>query len=167
MLLFPISELCAHKESHRDFPGGSDGKSVCLQCGRPGFNPWIRKILWRRKWQPNPVLLPGKSHGRSSPVGYSHGVAKSRTRLSNLTCTFKESQIFPNLFVLAVLVMVVQLDSNTKITKYEYKRVVTSMRTKLNALKRLDRRTKKTVLKVGMKEIVVKIKDQIAKLEDV
>ena len=69
--------------------------------------------------------------------------------------------------MLAVLVIVVQLDSNTKITKYEYKRVVTSMRTKLNALKRLDRRTKKTVLKVGMKEIVVKIKDQIAKLEDV
>jgi len=53
---------------------------------------------------------------------------------------------------------VVQLDSNTKITKYEYKRVVISMRTKLNALKRLDRRTKKTVLKVGMREIVVKIK---------
>ena len=27
-----------------DFPGGSDGKSVCLQCGRPGFNPWVGKI---------------------------------------------------------------------------------------------------------------------------
>ena len=55
----------------RDFPGGSDGKSVCLQCGRPGFDPWVRKIPWRRKWQPTPVLLPGKSHGWRNLVGYN------------------------------------------------------------------------------------------------
>ena len=30
-------------------PGGSDGKSVCLQCGRPGFNPWVGKIPWRSR----------------------------------------------------------------------------------------------------------------------
>ena len=42
-----------------------------LQCGRPGFNPWVRKTPWRRKWQPTPVLLPGKSHGQKSLVGYS------------------------------------------------------------------------------------------------
>jgi len=54
-----------------DFPGGSDGKVSCLQCGRPGFDPWVGKILWRRKWQPTPVLLPGKSHGQRSVVGYS------------------------------------------------------------------------------------------------
>ena len=54
-----------------NFPGGSDGKSVCLQYGRPGFNPWIRKILWRRKWQPTPVPLPGKFHGQRSVVDYS------------------------------------------------------------------------------------------------
>ena len=28
------------------------------------FNPWVGKIPWRRKWQPTPVLLPGKSHGQ-------------------------------------------------------------------------------------------------------
>ena len=38
---------------------------------RPRFNPWVRKILWRRKWQPIPLLLPGKSHGQRSVVGYS------------------------------------------------------------------------------------------------
>ena len=38
-------------------------KRICLQCGRPRFNPWVGKIPWRRKWQPTPVLLPGKSHG--------------------------------------------------------------------------------------------------------
>ena len=49
------------------FPvGGSDGKASCLQCGRPGFDPGVGKILWRRKWQPSPVLLPGKSHGQRS-----------------------------------------------------------------------------------------------------
>ena len=39
--------------------------------GRPGFDPWFGKIPWRRKWQPTPVLLPGKSHGLRSVVGYS------------------------------------------------------------------------------------------------
>ena len=55
---------------YKDFPSGSDG-SVCLQCGRPGFEPWVGKIPWRRKWQSTPVLLPGKSHGQKSLVGYS------------------------------------------------------------------------------------------------
>ena len=36
-----------------------------------GFHPWVRKIPWRRKWQPTPVLLPGESHGGRSLVGYS------------------------------------------------------------------------------------------------
>ena len=53
-----------------DFPGW-DGKSICLQCWRPRFDPWVGKIPWRRKWQPTPVFLPGKSHGRRSLVGYS------------------------------------------------------------------------------------------------
>ena len=47
------------------------GSSVCLQCGRPGFDPWVGKIPWRRKWQSTPVFLPGESHGRRSLVGYS------------------------------------------------------------------------------------------------
>ena len=40
-------------------------------AGEPGFNPWVRKSPWRRKWQPIPVFLPGKSHGQKSLVGYS------------------------------------------------------------------------------------------------
>ena len=35
------------------------------------FNLWARKIPWRRKWQPTPVLLPGKFHGWRSLVSYS------------------------------------------------------------------------------------------------
>ena len=34
------------------------------------FNPWVRKIPWRRKRQPTPVFLPGKYHGQRSLVGY-------------------------------------------------------------------------------------------------
>ena len=58
---------------------------MCLQCGRPGFDPWVGKIPWRSKWQSTPGLLPGKSHGQRSLVGYSPGVAKGRTWLSNFT----------------------------------------------------------------------------------
>ena len=54
-----------------NFPGGSNSKSICLQCGRPRFNPWVGKIPWRRQWHPTPVLLPGNSHGRRSLVGCS------------------------------------------------------------------------------------------------
>ena len=67
------------------FPGGAEVKSVCLQCGRPGFDPWVGKIPWRRKWQPTPVFLPGESHGQRSFVGYSPRVAKSWTQLSDFT----------------------------------------------------------------------------------
>ena len=56
---------------YQDFPAGSDGKIVCLQCRRPRFDPWVGKIPWRRKWQPTPVFLPGKFHGQRSLVGYS------------------------------------------------------------------------------------------------
>ena len=35
------------------------------------FDPWVGKIPWRRKWQPTPVFLPGKSHGERSLAGYS------------------------------------------------------------------------------------------------
>ena len=52
------------------FPGGSE-ESVCLQCRRPGFDSWVGKIPWRRKWQPTPVFLPGESQGQRSLVGYS------------------------------------------------------------------------------------------------
>ena len=57
--------------SNTSFPGGSDSKSVCLQCGRPRFDPWVRKIAWSRKWQPTPVFLLGKSHGWGKLTGYS------------------------------------------------------------------------------------------------
>ena len=51
-----------------------------IQCGRPRFDPWVRKIPWKKKWQPILVFLPGKSHGQRSLAGYS-------------PCTRKESDM--------------------------------------------------------------------------
>ena len=45
----------------------------------------IRPLLWRRKWQPTPVFLPGESQGRGSLVAAVCGVAQSRTRLKRLS----------------------------------------------------------------------------------
>ena len=54
------------------FPGGAVVKNPPADVGDTrGFSPWVGKILWRRKWQPTPVFLPGKSHGQRSLVGYS------------------------------------------------------------------------------------------------
>jgi len=59
------------------FPGDSVGKESicnaedCLQHRRPGFDPWVRKIPWRRAWQLTPVILPGEFHGQRSLAGCS------------------------------------------------------------------------------------------------
>ena len=61
----PVSKL--------GFPGGSSGKELSYQCRkrkRLGFDPWVKKIPWRRKWQPTPVFSPGESHGQRGLAGY-------------------------------------------------------------------------------------------------
>ena len=40
-----------------------------LQCVRPGFDPWVGKVPWRRESLPTPVLWPGELHGLYSPWG--------------------------------------------------------------------------------------------------
>ena len=44
---------------------------VTCQCRKYVLSPWVGRPPWRRKWQPTPVFLPGKSHGQGSLVGYS------------------------------------------------------------------------------------------------
>ena len=50
---------------------------TCLQYRRPGFDPWVEKILWRREWLPTSVFLPGEFHGQRRLVGYSQWVTES------------------------------------------------------------------------------------------
>ena len=42
---------------------------ICLQCRRPGFDPWVGKIPWRRERLPTPVFWPGEFHGLDGPRG--------------------------------------------------------------------------------------------------
>ena len=50
----------------------------CRRCKRQGFDPWVGKVPWSRKWHPTPVCLPGKSYGLRSLVGYSPWGCKVR-----------------------------------------------------------------------------------------
>ena len=52
------------------------GKESSCQCRRRGFDPWVRKIPWKRKWQPTPIFLPGKPMDRGAWWATVHGVSK-------------------------------------------------------------------------------------------
>ena len=63
-----------YRLSHLGSASGVSGKESARWGSRRNrcrSDPWVRKILWRRKWQPSPVLLPGKSREQSRLVGYS------------------------------------------------------------------------------------------------
>ena len=72
------------------FPGGASGKEPTCQCKkykRHGFDPWVRKIPWRRVWQPTPVFLPEESPGTEEPGGLQYiGLQRVEHDLSNLAC---------------------------------------------------------------------------------
>ena len=86
-----------------DFPGGASGEEPacqCRRCKRSRLDPWVRKISWRRAWQPTPVFLPGESHGQRSLVGYSPWDHKESDRTEHTraytrthTQTFSQQQI--------------------------------------------------------------------------
>ena len=59
------------------------GKESTYHCRRHRFDTWFRKILWRRKWQPIPVFLSGKSHGQRSLMGYSPWSLKGKRSVCN------------------------------------------------------------------------------------
>ena len=63
-----------------------------------GFNPWVGKIPWRRKWQPTPVSLPGKSHGHQSLVGCSPWGGKELGMTEQLTLTYNYTVEVTNRF---------------------------------------------------------------------
>ena len=54
-----------------------NGKESACQCRRPGFDPWVGKIPWRREWQPTPVFLPGESSWTEEP-GWLQSVESQR-----------------------------------------------------------------------------------------
>ena len=65
-----LEKILAKDIPDKGFPGGASGKEPACQCRRlkrQGFDPWIRKIPWRSKWQPTPLLLPGESPWTKEP----------------------------------------------------------------------------------------------------
>ena len=82
----------------------STGLSQCLSskkkstrsaegaCWRSGFDPWVGKIPWGRKWQPTLVFLHGDSMDRGAWQATVHGVTKSRTQLSDFHFHFVMSK---------------------------------------------------------------------------
>ena len=63
-----LASLVAHSFSGKE--------RIRLPRRRPGSDPWVGKIPWRRKWWPTPAFLPAESHGQRSLGAYSHGVSK-------------------------------------------------------------------------------------------
>ena len=83
LCLLPRSPLFIKTPGYwvRGFPDGSAGKESALNAGDLGSTPWVRKIPWRRKWQPTPVFLAGESPGSKILVGYSPLLIKAPSML--------------------------------------------------------------------------------------
>ena len=74
--------------------GGKEPTCQCRKLRRCGFHSWVRKIPWRRKWQPPLVFLPGKSHGQRSLVGDSPWRCKELDTAEH-ACTYARDLIIP------------------------------------------------------------------------
>ena len=96
----PISLYCAAVIWKKvPFPMGLprwlSGKEFTWQCRRHrrhGFDPWVKKIPWSRKWQPTTVFLPGRFHGQRSLVGYSPWFHKESDTTEQLSTQAHETQ---------------------------------------------------------------------------
>ena len=97
-LLFLILLLLFIEEG---FPCSSVGKESACSAGNPGSDPWVGKMPRRRKWQPTPVSLPGKSHGpRMEEPGGLQSIGSQRVghdwlTLNNLSLYGSAFQTFP------------------------------------------------------------------------
>ena len=84
-----VSECLINKRWR--LPCWLSGKELACQWSRRRFDSWLGKIPWRRKWQPTPVFLCGKSHRQRSLVGYSSwGYERVRYDLVTVTTATME-----------------------------------------------------------------------------
>ena len=78
--------------NYKGFPGSSDGKESALQCRRPGFDPWVGKMPWRRERFPTPVFWPGEIHGLNRPQGCKES---DTTEQLSLSLTLPSTMLWP------------------------------------------------------------------------
>ena len=88
--LYQVSELKS------GLPRWFSGKESAHQCSRyrSGFDPWVGKVPWSRKWKPTTVFLPGKFYGQRSLVVYSpwgHKESDTTEQLSKVKITDRHS----------------------------------------------------------------------------
>ena len=106
VLVAKLKGLWWSHTAYKRFPGGARGKelaSQCRRCKRRGFDSWVRKIPWRKAWQPTPVFLPGESHGQKSLVGFSPIVSQTVGHdWSNLACMYCLQNKIPSLYNLVL-----------------------------------------------------------------
>ena len=58
---------------------------ISLKCRKPRFNPWVRKIPWRRQWLPTPLFFPGEFHEERNLSGYTLWGGKESDMTEQLT----------------------------------------------------------------------------------
>ena len=80
---------------------GKGSTCQCMRCKRREFDPWVRKIPWKKKWQPTPVFLSGEFHGQRSLVGYSLWGRKESNTTAH-THTRENIEPLPPAFLLLV-----------------------------------------------------------------
>ena len=85
----PFSQSYGYLFFYLGFPGGLDGKASACNAGDLGSIPDQEDPL-RRKWQPTPVFLPGKSHGERSLVDYSLWGCKESDMTDSLTLLLRQ-----------------------------------------------------------------------------
>ena len=78
------------------------GNESSCRWRRHGFDPWVGKILWRKKWQSTPVFLPGESNGQRSLSAYSPWGCRVRHDLATKQQQqrYKKTFVFKNGFIL-------------------------------------------------------------------
>ena len=92
MLLYILKSFAGYFTFILGFPGGSNGKESASNAGdlgaipvRPRVNPWVRKIHWRREWQPSPIFLLGEFRWTEEPGGLQSRESQKSDRPERLT----------------------------------------------------------------------------------
>ena len=88
--LMACTDLIISSCIYMGFPCGSAQERICLQCWRPGFDPWLGKIPWRRESLLTPVFWPGEFHGLCSLQGRKESDTTEQTSfIHSCIYTFK------------------------------------------------------------------------------
>ena len=78
-------EFVAHSRGLPRWHSGKEAACQCRRCKMRGFDPWVRKIPWNKKWHATPVFSLENSMERGAWWATVHGVTKSQTLLSTHT----------------------------------------------------------------------------------